>query len=172
MARRTFGGDAKAFGALAKDLSGAGLEQTNKEVGARAKRLARQAAALDLGGDPKFSGWAPTLDTQYRSLRKGAPGVVVMPTRTSAGPWTVAERGRNQGETGMMQGPGVNRKTGMTARTKSGGLRKVRATQSKRWNGTTAGKNTASDAVALFRRDLLPVIEKGIAQLTRKHLGG
>lgn len=172
MARRTFGGDAKAFGALSKDLSGAGLERTNREVGTRAKQLARQAASVDLGGDPKFSGWAPTLDTKYRSLKGSQVGVVISPTRVSAGPWTVAQRGRNQGETGAVLGPGVNRKTGLTARTKSGGVRKVRAVQAKRWNGATAGKGTASDAVVLFRRELLPVIEKGIVQLTRKHLGG
>ena len=172
MARRTFGGDAKAFGALAKDLKGDGLEQTNRQVGVRAKELARQAASADLGGDPKFSGWAPTLDVKYRSLRGKEQGVAVSPTKTSAGPWTVAERGRNQGETGQFLGPGINRKTGVTARSKSGGVRKVRAVQAKRWNGVTSGKGTGSDAVVLFRKELLPVVEKGIAQLTRKHLGG
>lgn len=172
MARRTFGGDAKAFGALAKDLSSSGLEQTNRQVGIRAKELAIRAASNDLGGDPKFSGWAPTLDVKYRSLRGKEQGVVISPTKTSAGPWTVAERGRNQGETGQFLGPGVNRKTGLTARGKKGGVRKVRAVQAKRWNGVTAGKSTASDAVAMFRKELLPVVEKGIANLNRKHLGG
>lgn len=174
MARRTFGGDAKAFGALAKDLSGAGLERTNREVGEAAKRIARQAAANDLGGDPKFSGWAPTLDVKYRSLKGKGQGVVVSPTKTSAGPWTVAEMGRNRGAGGFA-GPGINRRTGRTSAGVKAGTSKVRANTRgavKRWNGYTDGKGTASDAVSEFRAELLPIIEKGIALLTKRHLGG
>lgn len=172
MASRTFKGDALSFGALAKDLQGAGLDRVNKEIGAAAERIVRQVASNDLGGDPKFSGWAPKLEVQTKPLRGKVPGVVIFPTRTGAGPLTVAERGRNQGETGDVLGPGVNRNTGMTARTKSGKVRKVRAFQAKRWNGTTKGKGTATSAVAEFNRQLVPIVEKGVVLLTRKHLGG
>jgi hypothetical protein len=172
VAARTFKGDVSAFGALAKDLGGAGLERTNKEIGEAAKRIARQAASNDLGGDPKFSGWAPTLDVKYRSLKGKEQGVVISPTKTSAGPWTVAEKGRNRGETGAVLGPGANRKTGTTARSKSGDVRAVRAFKAKRWNGYTDGKGTASAAVQEFERQFLPIVEKGIALLTKKHLGG
>lgn len=172
---RSFGDAAKPFGALAKDLAGDGLEHTNREIGTRAKQLAQQAAAADLGGDPKFSGWAPTLETQYRSLRKPDQGVIVSPTKRSAGPWTVAEDGRNRGAGGFA-GPGINRRTGRTSAGVRAGTSRVRANRRggrvKRWNGYTDGKSTASDAVALFERDLLPIVERGIVSLTKKHLGG
>jgi hypothetical protein len=171
MAGRSFAGDAKAFGALAKDLAGDGLARTNREIGERAKRLAAQAAAADLGGDAKFSGWVPELETQFRSLRKPDQGVLISPTKRSAGPWTVAERGRNQGNAGGFAGPGVNRRTGATARRSDGTVRRVRASRGRRWNGTTQAKNTASDAVALFERQLLPLVERGLLELTKKHLG-
>lgn len=176
MARyKSYADAAKPFGALAKDLRGDALERTNREIGTRAKQLARQAASADLGGDPKFSGWAPTLDTQYRSLRKPDQGVVVSPTKRSAGPWTVAEQGRNRGAGGFA-GPGVNRRTGRTSVGVRAGTSKVRANSRggrvKRWNGYTNGKNTATDAVVLFERELLPIVERGIVNLTKKHLGG
>ena len=41
--------------------------------------IARRAASADLGGDPKFSGWAPTLDTQIKRTR--GDGHVLLPTR-------------------------------------------------------------------------------------------
>jgi hypothetical protein len=171
---RSFKGDAQNFAALANDLKGSGLERTNRQVGERAKKLAAQAASADLGGDPKFSGWAPTLDTQYRSLRKPAQGVVISPTKTSAGPWTVAQDGRNRGAGGFA-GPGINRRTGRTSAGVRAGTSAVRANRrggrTKRWSGYTDGKNTASDAVSLFERDLLDLVEKGVFALTEKRLG-
>lgn len=169
---KSLGDAAKPYGVLAEGLKGRALEPTNTEVGRAAKKIAANAASADLGGDPKFSGWAPKLDTQYRSLRGRSQGVVIMPTRSSAGPWTVAETGRNQGETGAFVGPGVNRKTGTTARSKSGAVRRVRATKAKRWNGTTKGKNTATDAVREFERQIPQIVRKGILALNRKVLGG
>ena len=134
----------------------------------RAQAIAYDAASRDLGGDPKFSGWAPELDTQIKRRRTSA---VLLPTRTSAGPWTVAERGRNQGDGGggAFFGPGVNRRTGETARTKSGNLRKVRSFRAKRWNGRTRGKNTASDAVARMERELPLIAEAEARRVTKRH---
>ncbi len=129
---------------LNRDLQSA---QIALALAKRGQQIAEQVASGDLGGDPKFSGWAPVLETQVRPSREKF-GAVMLPTKVSAGPWTVAEQGRNMGETGAVLGPGVNRRTGLTSRTKSGGLRKVRTSRGRRWNGYTDGKRTASKAVA------------------------
>lgn len=136
------------------------------EMGKRAQSIAEAAASADLGGDPKFSGWKPPLDTHLKVIEGG---VVLMPTRSSAGPWTVAERGRNQGNASGFSGPGINRKTGATARTKSGGVRKTRATGGKRWNGTTKGKQTASQAVAKMESELTPIAERAVHKTIIRH---
>jgi len=121
------------------------------------QKIARVEASRDLGGDPKFSGWRPRLATVVKRTRDGA---VLTPTRRSAGPWTVAELGRNKGNAKGFQGPGVSRKTGLTSRTKKGNIRKVRAVKSKRWNGYTAGKGTATRAGDRMDKELPPIAEK------------
>jgi hypothetical protein len=109
-------------------------------LGKMAKTEATKAASADLGGDPKFSGWAPTLDTRYEIIGPGR--ISFHPTKRSAGPWTVAESGRNQGNASGVSGPGISQATGETSRTSSGALRKVRGRKSKRWNGRTRGKGS------------------------------
>lgn len=141
------------------------LRKVMTKVGNAAQKAAERAASADLGGDPKFSGWKPTLDTQVVHLGEGR--IQIRPTRSSAGPWTVAERGRNQGDAGGFAGPGVNRRTGATSRTKSGRLRKVRQ-GSKRWNGRTAGKGTATEATAQMERETPPIFERAVADAIRK----
>ena len=138
-------------------------------LGKMAKEEATNAASADLGGDPKFSGWAPTLDTRYDILEPGK--VLLKPTPRSAGPWTVAEVGRNQGNASGFAGPGINRSTGLTARTKSGGIRKQRARGAKRWNGRTQGKQTASDAIAAIDKKAPKVVESQIGRAIRKAFG-
>jgi len=93
---------------------------------------------------------------------------MLTPTARSAGPWTVAEQGRNQGNAGGFFGPGINATTGLTARTKSGKVRKVRARALRRWNGTTRGRDTASDAVALMEREMPKLAEQGVKRVIRK----
>jgi hypothetical protein len=137
-----------------------------KEMAEAAQKIATKAASGDLGGDPKFSGWRPELDTQIKSLSNGA--AILMPTRVSAGPWTVAERGRNQGNAGGFAGPGINTRTGRTSRRKDGSVRKVRSRQSRRWNGTTTGKDTASKAVAAMQRALPKLAEDGVRKTILK----
>jgi hypothetical protein len=132
----------------------------------RAQAIAEAAASADLGGDPKFSGWKPPLSTQLKSI---TDGVAMIPTRSSAGPWTVAERGRHQGNAGGFSGPGINRKSGLTSRTKSGGLRKVRTVSGKRWNGTTKGFHTATKAVDRMQVELTPIAEKAVHQTIIRH---
>ena len=155
------------------ELARLGADLTTREkyeitdgMGRRAQKLAEQAASADLGGDPKFSGWAPVLETRTRRLADGA--TMLTPTARSAGPWTVAEQGRNQGNAGGFAGPGINTTTGLTARTKSGKVRKVRARALRRWNGTTRGKDTASDAVALMEREMPKLAEQGVKRVIRK----
>ncbi len=155
---------------LGKDLEAAEKRKITKEMGDRAQQLATRAAQNDLGGDDAFSGWRRNkplnLVTEVRSLSDGA--AMLKPTKQSAGPWTVAEDGRNQGNATGFFGPGANRTTGVTARTKSGGVRKVRAWKAKRWNGTTKPKNTASDAVELMDRELPKIAERGVRRAIRK----
>lgn len=122
----------------------------------RGQRIAREAAAGDLRGDPKFSGWKPRLATVIKQKPDGR--AFLIPTKTSAGPWTVAEKGRNQGGgfRNLAQGPGVNLRTGRTSRRRDGSIlisgRRTRA--ARRWNGVTQGKNTASDAQRRMESDI------------------
>lgn len=165
---RTLGAFSADIKKLGRTLGNEGATQIVKVMGAEAQKLATRAASSDLGGDPKFSGWAPRLDTQLRPLEAGR--MLLTPTRSSAGPWTVAESGRNQGNASGFSGPGVNRTTGVTARTKTGALRKVRATKGKRWNGTTRGKGTASDAVAAFNREMPKIAARETAKVINRFL--
>lgn len=91
-----------------------------------------------LGGDNRFSGWPPELDLKFRELRDGA--TLLTPTKPGAGPTTVVFKGRNQGETGLLAGPGINQRTGGTFRTKTNAVRKTRARKARKWNGTTDPK--------------------------------
>jgi hypothetical protein len=139
-------------------------------IGKMAKEAAQEAAAGDLGSDGRFSGWrrgAPfELATRYDIIGPGR--VSFHPTPKSAGPWTVAQSGRNQGNAGGFSGPGANRATGETSRTKSGGVRKVRARGARRWNGRTSGKNTASEALALIDKRLPKIVDTHIGRAIRK----
>lgn len=161
----------KDFGAaverMEKDIE-ANTVRIAKEMAEKAQRIASGEANSAIGGS--FSGWKRGnpigLDTKLKTIKNG---VVMTPTRTSAGPWTVGEKGRHNGNAGGFSGPGINHKTGATGRTKSGGLRKVGARRGKRWNGSTAGKHIASNAVAAFERQLNPIAERGILKVELRH---
>ena len=131
------------------------------------QKIARRAASADLGGDPKFSGWAPRLATVVKRSRSGA---ILHPTRQSAGPWTVAERGRNKGNASGFAGPNVNRRTGAnTLRINAKGKALYgRKTKARRWNGHTAGKNTASEAVEIMDRELPKIAERESRKVMQK----
>lgn len=132
------------------------------------EKIAAEEASRDFGGDPKFSGWAPSLDgLKVKSLNNGA--VLVSPTRVSAGPWTVAEFGRHQGNAGGFAGPGIGVKTGRTSRNKDGSVRKVRQRKAKRWNGTTTGKGTATKATERAQEPCLKIADVGLRRATIKH---
>lgn len=167
----SFGSAARKYGGLAKGLLGKApvLTPLQAKVGRRIQTIARNAASRDLGGNDSFSGWRPgkpiPLATKVKPLSEGV-GIVLSPERWSAGPWTVAEFGRGGG----FQGPGVSRGTGATARNKNGTVKKVRANRS-RYSGTTAGKNTASDAVAAFEAQLPGIIRDGVLDVINEALG-
>ena len=124
-------------------------------LGKMAKEEAKKAASTDLGGDDKFSGWAAKpLDTAYDII--GAGRVSFKPKKRSAGPWTVAEFGRNQAAGPRMTGPRL---------TKTGKVSKARQ---KRWNGRTQGKGTATDALAAIDKKVPGVVDKQIGRAVRK----
>ena len=150
----SFGAWRASLGRLSDDLRSAAATSMAHAAGKRAKEIAASAASADLGGDPKFSGWAPTLDVRYDLLDDG---VLVKPTRRSAGPWTVAEFGRNSAAGPRLTGPRL---------TKTGKMSKARA---KRWNGRTVGKGTASDALAAMEREMPRVLEQELRRVIRKH---
>lgn len=132
---------AAALVRLGKDLDAKGAERIAAKMAERAQVIARSAAAADLGGDAKFSGWAPTLDTKVE--RTSTPGIVLLtPTRSSAGPWTVATRGRHQGG---------------------------RSATGSRWNGRTRGKGTALRARATMERELPKIAETEYRNVLKQH---
>jgi hypothetical protein len=129
---------------------------------------ARVEAGRDLGGDTRFSGWTPgpnLADLRIRRARSGV-GTLLTPTRTSAGGWTVAQFGRNKGDSGQFQGPALNRRTGARAFTKTG---KVRRFKAGRWNGYTQGKGTADRAFRSSERDVGKIADRAMRTAVLKH---
>jgi hypothetical protein len=163
---KSFGEFGREIDQMARDIERESKTRIALEMGVRAQAIAKNAASADLGGDPKFSGWKPPLDTHIKKIKDG---VVMMPTKSGAGPWTVAEFGRHHGNASGFSGPGINRKTGKTSRTKSGALRKVRAIKGKRWNGYTDPKHTASKAIDRMDRELFPIADRGVRGIQKRH---
>ena len=152
---------------LERELSGPEKHRITRLQGLEAQRIADRAADASIGGG--FSGWHRGAEIQLATrLFKIEEGHVVAPTRASAGPWTVAERGRNQGNAAGFSGPGINRATGITSKTKSGGVRRVRGRQSRRWNGVSRGKRTASTATARMARELPKIADREVLKVTRR----
>lgn len=141
------------------------IENRRRDMGRKIAEAAKpegyRAAANDLGGDPKFSGWRPWLELRVSTNPVGA---TILPTRRSAGPWTVAQYGRN-----TMTGPRtrIDRRTGNTRRLKRGGVSVIR--NRKRWNGVTAGKGTADDARVRFKKVAERVGDKEFKLVLRRH---
>jgi hypothetical protein len=167
---RSFDDLAKGFAGAAKELNGEKLRKIAGEVGREAKKIANEEAAADLGGDNTFSGWPRNpLTTRYDDL--ATPGQISFrpASKRSAGAWTVANDGRNRGNAGGFSGPGINTATGLTARTKTGKLRKVRERKAKRWNGYTDGKGTADRVVDRVEKAAPKLIDDAVKKALRKH---
>jgi hypothetical protein len=145
------------------DLEQDRLRALYGDLGEYAQKVAERQASVDVGSDIKFSGWAPVLNTKVKFTREA---VIMSPTRSSAGPWTVAEQGRNQGNASGFAGPGLNSRTGTAAFTKRGNVRRRKA---RRWNGRTEGKGTASRAVAEIERGVPPKVDRFVVTVTRKN---
>ena len=155
-----------SLAAFGRELAGFEGEFTPNEtrkitraMGVAGQAIAAKQAAGDLGGDRAFSGWvrgAPiALDTV---LRNGGDGATILaPTRRSAGPWTVAELGRNSAAGPRLIGPRL---------TRTGRISKARR---KRYNGRTRGKDTASDAVKEMDRKLPTIADRAVLKAARKH---
>lgn len=153
----TFASFSKRIDKFINGLSGTEMKQVMTKVGVAAKGDALKAASADLGGDPKFSGWAPTLDTRFDHIGNGA--ISFHPTKRGAGPWTVAEFGRNSTAGPPMRGPKI---------LKSGAFSKAKT---KRWNGRTRGKGTASKAVAMLEHETPKRIEVEVKKAIQKSFG-
>ena len=147
----TFGSFNVKLGRLQKELTDDALMH---DIGKMAKAEAMKAASADLGGDPKFSGWAPTLDTRYDIVGPGK--LSFHPSKRAAGPWTVAEFGRNQAAGPRMVGPRLTR-TG-----------KVSKARRKRYNGQTKGKDTATDALRAIEPKVPKLVDSHIGRAIRK----
>ncbi len=160
-----------AFAAEVRKMERTLEREQRKATRAMAEAMAdtaRTEAARDLGGDTMFSGWTPgpnLSDLRFRRSRSGV-GTLLTPTRSSAGGWTVAQWGRNQGNVGLFQGPGVNRRTGASSFTKTG---KVRRFRSRRWNGRTAGKGTADRAFARSEKEAEKIADRAMRTAIRRH---
>lgn len=154
-----------AFEAMTKEI-----EQDRKlwalEMAKRAEAIGKAEATADLGADLKFSHWAPRWDTRIKPTSTGA---VLLPTRSGAGVITVANQGRHNANASGFAGPGINKKTGLTKKLKSGGVGKVKAVKGKRWNGSTRGMGTADRAVARMERELYSIAEKGLTRTQMRH---
>lgn len=132
---------------LAASLSGPQMRRALDEVGVPAKRDAADAGRRDLG-DGRFSGWprAGALAARY-TIHRDNQGITIHRDRRSAGPWKVAEDGRNQGK-----GPGSQRR-------------------GRRWNGRTRGMGTWSDAEALIESRTPARVEKAVEAMVLKVVG-
>ena len=144
----------RAIGSFAAEFDRSRLRQITTEMGVEAKKIAATHVDTDLGGTG-FSGWAAPLDTRFDYVGDGK--VSFHPTRRSAGPWTVAEYGRNQTAGPRMVGPRL---------TKTG---KVSKAKGRRWNGRTAPHHTASETTAEIDRQTPRIVEKAVAKAVRRY---
>jgi hypothetical protein len=155
----------RGLGRLAGDVDRAMKARMTAEQAERGQQIAREMFEAKLGGDTRFSGWAPAFETQTKPIRDGA--TLLTPTKSGAGVATVAFIGRNKGNGGGMAGPGVMRSGRTSARVKSGG--RVRVRKTKRWNGYTDSKvdpDAVREAIEKAARD---IADKHARTTTQRH---
>lgn len=129
--------------ALAAGLTGDQLREVLTTVGVAAKKDLDQSIKRDLGGDNKFSGWAPRLGSGFEHTAGGRITLTPRPP----GPWTVAESGRFRGSRVARKGRYRGRRVG--------------------W-GNTAPKRSWSDGVGIITRDTPERALTEIVALVRK----
>jgi hypothetical protein len=140
------------------DLTDVEVRKITRTMGREGQVIAAKHAATDLGGDRAFSGWTRTNPIQLDTLlRNGADGAtIITPTRSSAGPWTVAQYGRNAAAGPRLIGPRL---------TRTGRVSKARQ---RRYNGRTRGRGTATDATVEMQRKLPPIADRAVLKVARK----
>lgn len=153
----TFASFGRRVDVFINGITGGELKQVMTKIGVAAKGDATKAASADLGGDPKFSGWAPVLETRFDHIGNGR--ISFHPTKRAAGPWTVAEHGRHTMAGPPMTGPRL---------TKTGRVSKART---KKWNGRTAGKGTATDALVTIEKETPKRFEDELKKALKKSFG-
>ena len=143
------------LGKLQKELSDDALMHA---IGKMAKVSADKETKVDLGSDGQFSGWPGSLATRYDIVGEGK--LLFKPSSArAAGKWTVAEYGRN-----ASQGPRIRSSSlTPTGRTRS-------AKSMRRWNGVTAGKNTAGRAVDEIDKQVPKLVDQHVGRAIRKML--
>ena len=152
--------------AIGKEFDGtAGLERM-KRVAMDTKGDIDAAVTGDLG-DASMSGWRRGKPIKVKGAYRVEGSVVAM-VPSAAGPMRVLQDSRNSGA--GFAGPGVNRSTGQTARGKRGNVKAVR--KNKRWNGTTDGKDTWSDATEIMVREVPDRYARDVHRAIGKHLTG
>lgn len=163
----TFASLAGKLDALANGLRDPGLRGAMTRVGEAAQKDADAAARADLGGDPAFSGWPRvTLSTELKHPAEGQ--VQLQPPGKARGPWRVAESGRNadgQAALRTTRSGTLQRRSGTRVR-KTDGARVDKWRRTK-WNGTTAGKGTWSDAEAVIERETPKRVDDEIKRAIR-----
>lgn len=168
----SFGGAADHFARYRKEWEGSSLNAKAKVVGEMATTMAVDVARQDLGADAAFtggkgrgSGWRPATNwLQTKAFVRKEGVATVQPTGRSAGPWTVAERGRNA------YAVGDKRSRGMGKRRKDG-TRKERFSTVKGTVGATRGFGTATKAQVVFQRDIPKVIERIVNMTNTDYFG-
>ena len=131
-------------------------DATSHAIGKMAKEEADKAARADLGSDGQFSGWPGKLATRYDIVGPGR--LLFKPSNArAAGKITVAEYGRN-----ASAGP----RERSSSLTRTGRRRSARSI--RRWNGVTAGKGTASDALAAIDKKVPKIVETAIGRAIAK----
>ena len=141
------------------------------KVGVALRPYAWKAATRDVGTKRAFSGWRRNagirLNVDY-SVHTRNVGLTMHRENRSAGPWRVAEEGRNR-RVNAFHGPGINRRKGggtlpnaVASRARGTPTFVARKFKGrKRWNGTTKGKDTWSHAAELMAEQAPRLINKG-----------
>lgn len=172
MAGVGFGDLAHRVDLLAREMGGQAQQARLRKVGALSKADINEAVRADLG-DMSMSGWRRGNPHEIvgRFQLQGDSAVVMSPVGKAIGPMRVLEQGRNQGNASGFTGPGIG-SDGTTARTKSGRVRKVRARRGRRWNGTTRGKGTWTDATKIMSEKMPARYEHALVVDMAKFLRG
>lgn len=149
---------AQSFADLNRKLDAFGRELSGSAARKRLQKVARDslpavnaAVPADIG-DQSMSGWRRNNEIPVKAVVAKEGPVAITPDGRSAGQWRVLEEGRNKGNAFGLSGPGISA-DGTTRRNKNGSVRKVRARKGRRWNGTTDGKETWSDAADAVKRE-------------------